>query len=84
MSRYYKVDAVSCQRKGSYDAEVAFKVEEFKDGESQLRTNQRVVGTGFKTREEALASAQQVVDTIEQMMQQSADRYLSQFRVAQP
>ena len=84
MSKYYKVDSVVCSRGKTFDAEVAFKIEVFTDGESKLETDQRLIRAGFLTRELAKACAEEHSERLERIIESAATGFLAQFKQAKP
>lgn len=84
MTKYYSVDAVACGRNYGFDAEIAFKAEEYINGEPVLKSSQHLVASGFKTRELALAKANQEAEVARSVITSAMSAYLRQFKVAKP
>ena len=82
--KYYSVGPASCGRGDGFDAEIVFKEEEFVKDRSVVTYNQRLAKSGFKTREEALAHAEEVVTKVQAVLTSHVNDYLKQFKEAKP
>lgn len=81
--KHFEVSAVVCHHNGTFDAEIAFKEEEYTREGSERTTVQKLIQAGFSSREAAKSRASDEVKHVEDIIRDHAIAYLSRYRDAQ-